>query len=54
MYVSAYTKLGVHWVEEGPRGALRASQEHFGLLSVDAKRYIAANVKNKKKIANKQ
>lgn len=30
------------WVEEGPRGALGASQEHAGLLAVHTKRNIAA------------
>lgn len=30
------------WVEEGPRGALGASQEHSGLLAVHTKRNIAA------------
>lgn len=41
-FMHAHHDPRVQQVEEGPRGALRASQKHCGLLAVHSKRNVAA------------
>lgn len=41
-FTHAHHELRVQRVEEGPRGALRASQKHSGLLAFHSKRNVAA------------
>lgn len=41
-FMHAHQELRVIQVEEGPRGALRASQKHGGLLAFHPKRNVAA------------
>lgn len=42
IFLHAHQELRVLHVEEGPRGALRASQKHAGLLAFHPKRNVAA------------